>query len=111
MILLGTEYLIRAGFQDGLMLCSLMSFLVIWLASPVEDHSRPLSVEEHTRYNKKARVLTLGYESMVQVIYYIWKPAEALYVASAVSAAALVLILGIVKNKRIGYRPAHICRK
>lgn len=111
MILLGTEYLIRAGFQDGLMLCSLMSFLVIWLASPVEDHSRPLSVEEHTRYNKKARVLTLGYESMVQVIYYIWKPAEALYVASAVSAAALVLILGIVKNKRIGYQPAHICRK
>ena len=111
MILLGTEYLIRAGFQDGLMLCSLMSFLVIWLVSPVEDHSRPLSVEEQAGYKKKARISALGYESMIQAIYYIWKPAEALYAASAVSAVALVLILGIVKNQRIGYRPAHICRK
>ena len=111
MILLGTEYLIQAGFQDGMMLCSLMSFLVIWLASPVEDHSRPLSVEEHTRYKKKARISALGYESMVQAIYYIWRPEEVLYMASAVSAVALVLILGIAKNKRIGYRPAYICRK
>lgn len=110
-ILLGTEYLIQAGFQDGMMWCSRMSFLVIWLVSPIEDHSRPLSVEEQARYKKKARVSALGYESMVQAIYYIWRPAEALYVASAVSAVALVLILGIVKNQRIGYRPAHICRK
>lgn len=109
-ILLGTEYLIQAGFQDGMMWCSRMSFLVIWLVSPIEDHSRPLSVDEQERYKKKARVLALGYESMVQVIYYIWKPMEALYVASAISAVALVLILGTVKNKRIGYRPAHICR-
>lgn len=78
--------------------------------SPVEEHSRALSVEEHTRYKKKARVSALGYESMVQVIYCIWKPMEALYAASAVSAVALVLILGIVKNKKIGYHPAHICR-
>lgn len=110
-ILLGTEYLVRAGFQDGLMLCSLMSFLVIWLVSPIEDHSRLLSAEEHTRYKKKARISALGYESMVQAIYYIWKPVEALYAASAVSAVALVLILGIVKNKKIGFRPVHICRK
>lgn len=68
-------------------------------------------MEEQARYKKKARVSALGYESMVQAIYYIWRPAEALYAASAVSAVALVLILGIVKNKRIGYRPAHICRK
>ena len=111
MILLGMEYLIRAGFQEGLMQCSLMSFLVIWLVSPVEDHSRPLSVEEQAGYKKKARISAFGYESMVQAIYYIWKPTEALYAASAVSAVALVLILGIVKNKRIGYQPAHICRK
>ncbi len=109
-ILLGTEYLIQAGFQDGLMLYSLMSFLVICLVSPVEDHSRPLSVDEQARYKKKARVSALGYESMIQVIYCIWKPMEALYAASAVSAVALVLILGIVKNKKIGYHPAHICR-
>ena len=110
-ILLGTEYLIQAGFQDGMMWCSRMSFLVIWLVSPIEDHSRPLSVDEQTGYKKKARISAFGYESMVQAIYYIWKPVEALYAASAVSAVALVLILGIVKNKRIGYRPAHICRK
>lgn len=110
-ILLGTEYLVRAGFQDEMLLCSMMSFLVIWLVSPVEDHSRTLSVDEQARYKKKARISSFGYEFMVQTIYYIWKPAEALYAASAVNAVALVLILGIVKNKKIGYRPAHICRK
>lgn len=110
MILLGTEYLVCTGFRNGIMWSSFFSFIIIWLCSPVEDHSRPLNGDERIKYNKKARSIVLIYELTAQIIDYLWQPEEIIYMAAAVHAVALVLVLGIIKNKRTGFRPIYVCR-
>ncbi len=110
LILLGTEYLVCIGFRNGVMWSSFFSFIIIWLFSPVEDHSRPLNGNERIKYNEKARIMALIYELTAQIIDYLWQPEEIIYVAAAVHAVAIVLVLGIIKNKRTGFRPVYICR-
>jgi len=54
--------------------------------------------------------MALIYELTAQIIDYLWQPEEIIYVAAAVHAVAIVLVLGIIKNKRTGFRPVYICR-
>lgn len=108
LILLGTEYLLDKNFQGWIIFFSLFSVFIIWLVSPVEDHSRPLNdVDSRERYHVKACGRAIFYEIMIQIIYQIWKLQEAVFVASAINSIMLVLVAGILKNKKIGYEPAY----
>lgn len=107
-ILLLTEYVISAGFQDWILKGSIMSAFVICLISPVEDRSRPLSLSENAVYNRKTRHITIFYALLVYILYSFLHIDEAVYISMAINSVVLVLVLGIIKNRIIGFKPVNI---
>lgn len=108
MIMTAAEYLIRSGKQDLIVAASVLSFALIWKWSPVEDHSRPLDMEERKAYGTKARKTAAFYTVAAVLIYTAFRPAEAVYMASSINAVLLMLLTGIIKNRLTGFDPVRV---
>lgn len=107
-ILAATEYLIESGWQDLIVAASVLSVIMIWKWSPIEDHSRPLSLEERKNYSKKARKTAVFYGVLTFLSYIAFQPVEAVYMASAINADWFMLLAGILKNRLIGFHSVCI---
>lgn len=102
-VLLAAKELIAHHAEAGLMILEALAVLLIWELAPVEDHSRPLDLEERRIYQRKARMMTLIYCIISELMYFLWGIEYAVYISAAVTAVGLVLIAGVIKNRIIGF--------
>lgn len=102
-VLLAAEQVTVHHAEAGLMILGLWAALLIWKLAPVEDHSRPLDLEERRIYRRKTRVMTLIYCVISGLLYFLWGIEYAAYISAAVTAVGVVLIVGVIKNRIIGF--------
>ncbi len=102
-VLLAAEKVVACHAEAEIMMFELLAVLLIWKLAPVEDHSRPLDLEEWRTYQRKARMMTLICGVVSELMYFLWGIEYAVYVSAAVTAIGLVLIVGIIKNRIIGF--------
>lgn len=73
-----------------------ISFLTIWVLSPVEADNKPLSKEEHQKYRFIARVLLI-LETVIEAIFLCSQQYYMLYYSSiSIILAAFHLITGVI---------------
>ena len=54
-------------------------------------------------YRKKARWAAVSFCVVSELMYFGWKMENAVYISAAMNAVCLVLVIGIIKNKIIGF--------
>lgn len=79
----------------------IISILIIWFLSPIEDKNKPLEKEENKKYQKIARRVLL-FEITVAVVMLMLKVYNIYFtIVSIFIVLALLLIVGWCKNKNI----------
>lgn len=102
-ILISTDLLIQFKLDYIVMYLAFIAAMVIFVIAPIEDHSRPLTVNERTKYNRIAKVLVTLFLIIAEIMYWRYYWHRMAYISMAIIAVSIVLWIGIIKNKIIGF--------
>jgi len=69
-ILISTDLLIQFKLDYIVMYLAFIAAMVIFVIAPIEDHSRPLTVNERTKYNRIAKVLVTLFLIIAEIMYW-----------------------------------------
>jgi len=88
---------------DGLLLLSVIAFsgIVIMLFAPVEDANKPLDQLERKVYKKRSRIILLVLSVLIVLLWHSGFEQSALSIVMALGVAAVMLILGAIKNSNL----------
>lgn len=79
-----------------------ISFIGIWILSPIEHRNNPLSKNEISQYKKVVRrIISIGFVSILLGINLKFTYKYALYLASVIVCVFIMLILAIIKERNI----------
>jgi accessory gene regulator B len=84
--------------------CAIVLFItlmIIVLLAPVEDRNKPLNEREVTVYGRKARMYSVGLSGAALMLWFAGMKQTALSIVMALGVAAVMLILGAIKNGNI----------
>ena len=78
-----------------------IALLVVFVFAPVEDSNKPLDQLERKVYKRKARIMFSALALFVTIFLLLGLEQVALCFMMAALLASIMLILGVLKNKRI----------
>lgn len=101
-ILLLGEWINKNQLSNWVMLCLIFAGIIIFILAPIEDKNKPLDGLEYQRCRVKARKQTVLWSTLVCISYWSMpnKRTIIVYGALAICELAVLLIAGLIKNKR-----------
>lgn len=102
-ILLSTGFIIKYQQDHIIMYFAFAAAAIIFVIAPIEDHSRPLTVNERVKYNKMVKVPVSLFLLISEIMYWKYNWHEMVYITMAIISVCIVLGIGIIKNKIIGF--------
>lgn len=109
-ILAVTEFIIKYELETIIMFIAIITAVVICIIAPIEDHSRPLSEIEFIQYNKKTKKFVILFLFISQIAYWKFGLNKMVYISMAIISVFIVLWIGIIKNRIIGFHSTAILK-
>lgn len=79
----------------------ILSFLIIWFISPVEDSNKPLEEIEIIIYSKKCKQIIIIEMVILVACYLLQLDRIVRMICVAYIALSIIVILGVIRNSRI----------
>ena len=79
---------------------SLVSCIIIWILSPVEDKNKTLDEQENIVYRRRTRYILYAEISLSIVLYVLHCHSIVTVLEMVWISLSVMLILGIIKNKK-----------
>jgi accessory gene regulator B len=76
----------------------IIAVIIIGILAPVEDRNKPLNERERTVYGRRARIYSAALFGAALVLWFAGLEQTSLSIVMALGVAAVMLILGAVKN-------------
>lgn len=103
-VLAVTDSIIKYKLENTIMCFAIIAAVIICIIAPIEDHSRPLTDKELLQYNKKTKIFVILFLLFSETVYWIFRLNKMVYISMAIISVVIVLFIGIVKNRIIGFR-------
>lgn len=95
-VLLGIKLIPWNGYICAIAL--FIALMIIVLLAPVEDRNKPLNEREKTVYGRRAGVYSAVLSGMAVTLWFAGMAQISLSIVMALGVAAVMLVLGAVKN-------------
>jgi accessory gene regulator B len=95
-VLLGIKLIPWNGYVCAIAL--FITLMIIVLLAPVEDRNKPLSEREETVYGRRAGIYSAVLSGLAITLWFAGMEQISLSIVMALGLAAVMLILGAVKN-------------
>lgn len=95
-VLLGIKLIPWNGYICAIAL--FIALMIIVLLAPVEDRNKPLNEREKTVYGRRAGVYSAVLSGMAVTLWFAGMEQISLSIVMALGVAAVMLVLGAVKN-------------
>ena len=96
-VLLGIKMLPWSGYLFAAALISAAA--IIEILAPVEDSHKPLNDREKVVYKRRTRIYTVILAGLAIVLWFAGMQQSSLSIVMALGVAAVMLVLGTVKNR------------
>ncbi|MBE5063865.1 accessory gene regulator B family protein [Lachnospiraceae bacterium DSM 108991] len=107
-ILLVTDLIIKYKLENFIMHFAIVAAVIICIIAPIEDHSRPLTEKELIQYNKKTKISVVLFLIFSEAVYWRFRLNKMVYISMAIISVFIVLWIGIIKNRIIGFHSTAI---
>lgn len=98
-VLSGVKFVSWNGYLFSIIILS--AGIVIMLLAPVEDSHKPLNGREKEVYKGRARIYSLILAGAAIILWFLGMKQTSLSIVMALGVAAVMLILGAVKNRNL----------
>lgn len=83
------------------LICLFIAVMVIGFLAPVEDPNKPLNEREIMVYGRRARIYSILLSGAAIILWFAELKQTSLSIVMALGVAAVMLILGAIKNRRM----------
>ena len=98
-VLLGIKMIPWNGYLGVIFL--FIAVMVIGFLAPVEDRNKPLNEREKTVYKRRGRMYSAILSGVALILWFAGMKQSSLSIVMALVVAAVMLVLGAIKNRRI----------